>query len=719
MNTYKKTWMQVIIFLIVVFISLLGYLKYPSISSLFENKLNDVMFLLRGEKKADSDIVIVDIDEKSLRQLGQWPWSRDKVAQILQNLSNNGAAIIGLDVVFAEADNSSPKYILKKLGITNIKAQDYDKILADTIAKTPTIVGYVFALSDDGLQQNKYPKNNTIFIEKNKPKKSFLIKPYRAILNISSIQEAAYGNGYFNTIPDKDGVVRSIPMIMNYNGLLYPALSLEMLIALSGERKVFINYYKDGVESIEIGELKIPTDRFGRMLINYRGAHSKYKYISAYDVYMNNVQPNEIKNKIILLGTSAAGLLDLRSTPFDNVYPGVEVHATAIDNILNTNFLQSPSWIVGVDTIDIFLSLAIAFTLLLIPNALISFFAFILFIAAIFYFHYYMMIDKGLLLNTLFPLLGLAVLFIVGEAINYFFETKQKEKIKRKFATKVSSAVVEELIKNSNEDTFDVKEKEITILFSDIRDFTSISEKLNSAKALIVLLNEYMTPMVDIITHYGGTVDKFIGDAIMAYWNAPIDIKNHPDKALEAAIEQILRLQVLNIQLTKENKPNINIGIGINTGVSVVGEMGSKGRSDYTCIGDAVNLASRAEGLCKAYGSNIILSEFTKNKLIKKHYFLRELDIVRVKGKEKPVTIYECMGYKNNSWVTFKENDNKMYKEALQLYRNSQFKEALVLFTKLNTSNQQKLYAVYIQRCEHYIKNRPENFDGVFTFVTK
>jgi len=419
------------------------------------------------------------------------------------------------------------------------------------------------------------------------------------------------------------------------------------------------------------------------------------------------------------LGTSAAGLLDLRSTPFDSVYPGVEVHATAIDNILNQNFLQSPSWIVGVDIVDILLSLSITFVLLLLPGALMSFFFLTLFLVLMFLLHYYVMMDKGFLLNTFFPLVGISILFVIGESINYFFEMKQKDRIKRKFATKVSAAVVEELIEHADEHLFSVKEKEITILFSDIRDFTSISEQLGSAKMLIQLLNEYMTPMVDIITKYKGTVDKFIGDAIMAYWNAPIDVKNHADKALQSAIEQIFALENLNKKLTQEKKPNIRIGIGINTGVSVVGEMGSTGRSDYTCIGDAVNLASRAEGLCKPYGSSIILSEFTKNALQEKEYLFRELDTVRVKGKKKPITIYECMGYKNKYWVNFNEENNKIYIQALQHYKNAHFKEALQLFEKLNSLNEEKLYKLYIERCEHYIKHKPENFDGVFTFITK
>jgi len=719
MNKLKKIWIQFTVFLFILLVSLFGYAKYPTFFSLFDNTLNDIMFLNRGPQKTDKDIIIVDIDEKSLQKLGQWPWSRNKIAQILQNLTQSGVGIVGLDVVFAEADNSSPKRILQKLGLSKIKAADYDKILANAIKKNATIIGFVFALDDDGLKEERLPKNRAIFIEKNKPEHSYLIQPHRAILNIPIIQENAYSNGYFNTIPDEDGIVRRIPMVVEYHGILYPSLSLEMIRNILGIKKVFINYSDQGVESIQMGDLNIPTDRWGRMIVNYKGPHYKYKYISAYDVYTKNINSKDLQGKIILFGTSAAGLLDLRSTPFDNAYPGVEVHATAIDNMLNKNFLQSPSWVAGVDIVDIILSLSITFALLLFPSALMSFFLIALFILFIFFLHYHLMIDKGFLLNTFFPLVSVSILFVIGQSINYFFEMRQKENIKRKFSTKVSAAVVEELIQQADENLFSVKEKEITILFSDIRDFTSISEQLGSAKMLIQLLNEYMTPMVEIITSYKGTVDKFIGDAIMAYWNAPADVEKHADKALQSAIEQIFALENLNKKLTQEKKPNIRIGIGINTGLSVVGEMGSKGRSDYTCIGDAVNLASRSEGLCKPYGSKIILSEFTKNALQNSNYFFRELDTVRVKGKKRPVTIFECMGYENRNWVNFNEYSNKIYLEALQYYKNSHFEEALKLFKMLNDLDKEKLYQLYIERCEHYIVHKPKNFDGVFTFVTK
>ena len=704
--------------LIVVFLSIFLYITYPSAFIQLEYKIKDMMFKTRGNVDGDKNIIIIDIDEKSLKKLGQWPWSRDKIAKILQNLTNDGVGIIGLDILFAEADNSSPKRVLSKLGLSTKGVEDYDEIFAKTIKQTPTIAGYAFSLKNDGIKPSGAPNSNIIIIERNKPKKSYIIKPYRAILNLPIIQKNANFNGYFNTIPDDDGVVRSIPLVMEYNKTIYPSLDLEMLRVAMQKNIIKINYSDDGVESISIGKLNIPTDIYGRLMINYTGKTRNYKYISAVDIYDNNIDKSLIQNKFALLGTSAIGLLDLRSTPFNSAFAGVEIHANAIDNMINQNFLSIPTWSTSADILSIIIICIITLGLLLIPNALVSiiFLGFLNFL--LLYLHYYLMFSKGIVLNTLFPILSMNFLFFVGTALNFYYENKQKNLIKSKFAKKVSPAVVEELIKNSNIKSKG-EEKEITIFFSDIRDFTHISEQMNSASNLIDLLNDYMTPMVNIITNSNGTVDKFIGDSIMAYWNAPLNIPFHADIALEASIKQIFELTKINEKLKSKKRPIIKIGIGLNSGKSIVGEMGSIGRSDYTCIGDPVNIASRVEGLCKTYGAKIILTEFTKKLLTKENYLIRELDKVRVKGKDKPITIYECFGKDRSSWIKFNQNDADNFKEALSLYRKSNFKKSLEIFNSLNKNCKQKLYDIYIDRCQYFIKFPPKDFDGIFTFNTK
>ena len=410
--------------------------------------------------------------------------------------------------------------------------------------------------------------------------------------------------------------------------------------------------------------------------------------------------------------------MDLRSTPFDSAFPGVEVHANAIDNMINQNFISTPFWALGANIFSIIIVALLAFGLLLIPYVFVSIFFLIILNFLLLYFHYYLMFSQGIVLNTLFPIATMDFLFFAGTVLNFYYENKTKKLIKSKFEKKVSPAIVEELIKNNS---FESKgeEKEITIFFSDIRDFTHISEQINSASKLIDLLNDYMTPMVEIITNSHGTVDKFIGDSIMAYWNAPLATPMHADIALESSIKQIQKLEIINTKLEIENRPIINIGIGLNSGRCIVGEMGSIGRSDYTCIGDPVNLASRVEGLCKVYGAKIILTNFTKKLLKRENYLIRELDSVRVKGKDKASTLFECFGMDNKSWINFDEDDNKKYNEALTLYKKSDFKKSLQLFKELNDKEEQNLYMLYIKRCQHFIEFPPKEFDGIFTYETK
>jgi len=736
----QKSLIQLLFTFVVMAGCIGGYLSLNHFWQPFEHKIKDLMLESRGEIQGDANIVIIDIDEKSLKALGQWPWSRDKIATILHNLSNLGVAIIGLDVVFAEADNSSPHKVLATLGLPHKDVPNYDAIFAQTIAETPTVVGYVFALMPDAIAPEGHPKSAAIIIEQNRPAHSSLIKPYRAILNIPQVQKQAYSSGYFNTIPYSDGIVRSIPLVMEYDGVLYPSLSLEMARIALGEKKIRIVYDESGLRHIEMGEHLIPTDFFGRLMVNYRGSQHSYEYISAIDVYNNTVDALHVKDKIALIGTSAAGLLDLRSTPFDSVYAGVEVHANAIDNILHQDYIAKPIWTRGVDLLSIVLLCFITFAILLLPSAFFSFLALIALNLIIVLTHYYSMIYQGVLFNTILPLSAINLLFIIGQAINYFLEIKQKELIKHKFASKVSPAVMNNILA-SEDNILQGVEKEITIFFSDVRGFTAISEAAGNAKSLIHLMNAYMDPMSQIIIRSGGTVDKFIGDAIMAYWNAPLSMEDHADKAVHAALEQLHHLASLNAKLKanpefapialmaeSQKMPIIDIGIGINTGVAIVGEMGTSSRSDYTVIGDAINLGSRLESLCKYYHSHLTISHFTKAKL-KGAYIFRFLDLVTVKGKHEPIEVWQIHDFDapqteplyEVSYEALQE-ELRLHHEAIALYKEARFAEALARFEALqireNKTNH-AIYSIYVERCAHYIIFPPLAFNGVFVHTTK
>jgi len=693
-----------LLFFIMTFIFFVFIYLFSS-ADVFDNKLRDEMFLLRGEINTTNSVAIVDIDEKSLKVLGQWPWSRDKIAKILVNLTQAKALIIGLDMFFAEVDTKSPAYLSKKYNL-NIKKNNYDKYLSHILENTPTILGFYFNF-ENNITKNILPNIPAIFIQKNL-KEEYLFQAKGYIGNIPILQNSAYSGGFVNMIPDVDGVVRHVPLVLKYDDLIYPSLAFEMFRIASGENKIIINYSDAGVDNIQIGNYKIKTDRFGRLFINYRGDKKKFKYISAIDIYNNDFNKSLIKDKFVLIGTSAGGLFDLRVTPFNTVFPGVEVHANIIDNLIKGDFLYHPDIAEIIDILSLFIIASLVFLIFYYFNAIISLLFLILLSIFYFGFVYYLMFYEGYIINILLPLVEMVILAIIFGTINYLLEAKKAEALKYAFSKKVSPKVMEELLENKADTILTPKNKEVTIFFSDIRGFTSISEKLSDPKKVIELLNFYMIPMVDNITFHKGTVDKFIGDAIMAYWNAPVDIKNHADEAVSSAIEQIEMLEKLNLKINKLFGITLKIGIGINSGIATIGEMGSRGRADYTVIGDNVNLASRLEGLNKIYYSSILISEFTYN-LLTKEYIIRDIDLVRVKGKNKVVKIYEVLGFGSEN---FEE-----YHIALELYRSANFKRSKEIFEKIYKQTNDPLYKMYLKRCEYLIQNPPKNFDGVWSFI--
>lgn len=711
-----------------VFLFIFSPLQTQSI----DNRLKDFLFLARGDITTTGLVTIVDIDEKSLSQLGQWPWERSTFALLLDKLTEAGAGIIGLDIIFPEEDKTSPSYISKKLNLDLKNPENYDEILAKTLSNSPTIAGYIFQI-ETNTPGTEPPQISAIVIERGLTKTNdYLIHPQGVLTNIPLLQDHTYSSGFFNNVPDPSGIIRSVPLVMKFEDQLYPSLALEMIRIAAESSKILVDYTDAGVEQISVGDYHIPTDHFGRLNVNFRGPGKTFTYVSAIDILNGDFRPEDIAGKFILIGTSAAGLLDLRSMPLDNVFPGVEVHANVIDNILAGDFITKPGWTIFLDVILVFLIFQISYLLFVHLPAFWLGILFILEAFGLYQLYEYLLFQEGYILNLLYPTIALFSAIMGATISNYFFETRQKNLIKGKFARKVSPAVMEELLKNESTDIMQGNDREITVFFSDIRNFTNISEALSDAKILINLLNEYMDPMTEIIVKHQGTIDKFIGDAIMAYWNAPIEVEDHADKAVSASLEQIEFLKELNkrIKQDKRFKPLINmaeknniepldIGIGLNTGQAVAGEMGSAGRSDFTVIGDAINLGSRLESLCKFYNSKLNISDATKSQL-KNPYIFRFLDKVTVKGKTEPVNIWQVIGFGKAEGKLEKELEK--HHEAIDLYQNSDFQQALILFKELNSDPEktnQAIYQIYIERCEHYIDYPPTSFNGVFIHTTK
>lgn len=714
----KRIWTHFFTALLSSVIMLFLYMHIPEGFQSLDNRLRDFMFNIRGEIPTTGKIVIADIDERSLKALGQWPWNRKDMAQIIYNLASLEASVIGLDMVFAEEDKQSDSYIIKhrKWQVKNLQEpEDYDAILGYYIENTPTVTGYVFNMSEETPEILDRP-NISANIQFEADKQDGIIEPLGIVLNVPKIQDNAYSAGFFNNFSDTDGIIRRVPILMKEDGFYYTSLAFEMYRIYKQIPNVRFVYDGESFAGVDMNGTYVPTDKHGRFFVNFRGPAKTFEYISIIDIYNGTVDPAKIKDKIVLIGTSAIGLLDIRTTAFDVAYPGVEVHANVIDNMLAEDFIAISDSSVGYEQLLIVgIIFIIALIMFSMPAtwglAAVSLLSYILFEHL-----YYMHFTEHTVVNILFPFMALILMTIMTLLVSYIFESRTKKIIREKFSQKVSKDVVDELLKNPDSVVLVGMDKEVTVFFSDVRSFTSISEQLGSAEKLIALMNDYMTPMVDIIIEENGTIDKFIGDAIMAYWNAPRDLNGHQDYAVRASLRQLQALEPLNKVLKQKYDVELEFGIGLNTGVAIVGEMGSHGRSDYTLIGDPVNLGSRVEGLCKPYGVTLIITEFTKAGL-KDAYIIRDLDLVQVKGKEQPVKIYEVIDFGYAEGELKVELDT--YAEALALYRASEFNQALDIFSSLEEKYAKTVYTLYKERCEHFIEVPPENFDGVFRFTTK
>ena len=634
----KQVFIYFITLFILFMISSITYIKYPYVYSSIDEKLTSYFLKLKTPANASKQITIIDIDTKSIDLLGQWPFSRDIISQTIYNLTNAGAGIIGFDVVFANEDRLSPHNMAKVLNLEG-KYINYDKLFADALLETPVILGYYF----DMMKENNAsaPIHRADISINGEKKLNYFNHAKGVINNINILKQSAYSSGFFNLTNINNGVVNKAPLLIEFENNLYPSLVFEMLRIASSSESILVHNSSLGTIGIELNNLTIPTDNRAQIKLNFRGPAFTYKYISFMDIYANNFDKKDIEGRFVLIGSSDIGLNDLVPTLYETSMPGVEVHATAIDNILNSDFFFTPIDSHTYGLLAIFFSTIILGIILYFTSPVYSLIVFLFSLFGILYINYRLIFQEHIIINYSVPIISLFITTGMYALSSYYYENIQRKKVFSRLSSKVSPEVARELL-NSNEDVLSATKKDVTILFSDIRNFTRLSENIKDPLKLINILNKYMEPMVESITKHNGTIDKFIGDAVMAYWNAPLNMKNHADLAVESALEQIKKLKELNIELKKEFGITLEIGIGINSGECIVGEMGSSGRSDYTLIGDNVNLASRVEGLTKQYDAKIIITEHTR-KLLVKNYNIRELDTVRVKGKETKTIIYEIL----------------------------------------------------------------------------
>jgi len=700
----------------------------------------DARVRITASGTVDPRIVIVDIDDKTLKEQGQWPLPRDKFAQMMDQLFTlYHVKLVAFDVTFAEADRSQDLAILDQLAAGSLKSDpsfmnqaekirpqlERDKIFAASLQHRPVVLGYVFygAHTPGGdrkvglLSPPAIPNANNRYPLIEFPK----VVGYTT--NLPVLGQAAAAQGFFSVSVDDDGSIRWADQLQEFDGDVYASLDLAVLQVLQNGAPITLGFDEGGqdmghFEDIVVGNVVIPVDDQMRALVPYRGPFKSFPYVSATDVIKGVASAATLKDAVVYIGTSAAGLQDIRATPISSVYPGVEVHANFISGVFDNRVMNDhPQYRNGAHTI-LLLLVAVLITWVAMKRSVITGGLVMLGTGLVILFGNFALWKYGAVVFPLAsPLIFLVLLYVFHSLYGFFIESRGKRHLSRMFSQYIPPELVEEMDTRKDNASMESESRELTVMFADVRDFTSISEALQP-KDLSQLMNEYLTPMTRVIHTNRGTIDKYMGDAIMSFWGAPLHYPDHAKYAVQTALKMTETLAELNKTFKAKGWPELRIGVGITSGVMSVGDMGSEFRRAYTVMGDAVNLSSRLEGLTKEYKVQILCSEMTKDAAPDFQYV--ELDRVRVKGKEKPVGIYEPLMHKDAVGKELKATLLR-HKQALTAYRNQDWDGAEKEFFSLQQSNPDRpLYGMYLDRIAYFRSHSPgAGWDGVFTFKTK
>jgi adenylate cyclase len=676
-----------------------------------DNFIYDARLAVTMPRGVEQRIVILDIDEKSLGELGHWPWSRNLMAELVDKLfERQGVALVGFDVVWAEHDASSGIDVLDRLArdLPQLRPAyarlrpglDFDARFAAAIKGRPVVLGYYFNSEARAVRANAIPKPVL-------PSGSFSgrraefhqWKGYTG--NLPAYLESAAGAGHINTLADADGTLRRLPLIVEFEGEYYEGFSLAVfrtLLAksLGAPPALEPGFKDDALETLKVGPFEIPVDENAAALIPYRGRKFSFEYVPAADVLKERVAPGSLKDKIVLVGATASTLGDLRSTPVDNVLPGVEVHANMLAGMLDQDFKRRPWYTLGAEVVLLLVGGTVLALLIPMLSALWATLAVAAGTALIVAFNVTVWQQGGLVLPLASSLLMVLALYTMNMAYGYFYQSARARQIIDLFGAYAPPEHVAQMTRNPGTYNTQPKTAELTILFSDIRGFTKISEGL-SPEALRDYINEYLTEMSTIIrSRYKGTLDKYIGDAVMAFWGAPVEDPQQARRAVLAALDMQKAVGPLNERYAARGWPRLAIGVGINGGTVRVGDMGSKLRRAYTAMGDAVNVASRLGGRTKHYGAGVLVGESTRQRI--EDVAFREIDRIKVKGKDEAITIYEPLGL-IAELEPQRQEELRIWAQALRAYRSRNWDLA-----EVNLHNLQRLapgcmlYAMYADR---------------------
>ncbi len=744
---YSK-WLGIPLVVIMAFIALALAIVKPAGLAQFELKSLDFRFLTRGVIAPDPRVAIIAVDDDALSEIGRWPWSRDKIAEVVDKvLGQYGAKALGFDMVFSEDQANVVDEAIRLLD-SNVKDMytdgvsehvkwlesqrkfgDVDAVLEGTLIKhkDKLVPGYFFysqAAGAPDLVKSKLEEEaalmRSLAMTSSFSKQALHSLPHIAAIegNIPRVTKAVDAIGFFNFFPDPDGTVRRIPLMTEMDGYVYPSMAMQTLRMFLDWPDMAVVVGDVGVEEVRLGPLEIETDPSGSMLLNHYGPGKTFPHYSAADILNDRLKGDELKDKVVIFGVTAVAVLDIRATPFDPVFPGVEAHAVAISNILNNEELKRPPSVEVIELLLVFLLSLFAGWLVHGRPPVIQGLIIVGFPVVIIAISQWLFTDYYIWIEETFLIVGVLLTTVPTALLGYIVESRKRAFIHDAFAHYLAPSVVENLSKNPDALKLGGEEKYLTAFFSDIASFSTFSEKLTPAE-LVAFLNRYLTAMSDILLEENGTIDKYEGDAIISFFGAPMDMDDHALRCVVAALRQQARLAELREEWKAEGLPEVHVRIGVNSGPMVVGNMGTENSMNYTMMGDHVNLAARLEGVCKAYRVPILMSKDTYME-VRDHVSARFIDRVRVVGRTQPVDLYQPMGMRNDM-NDEQQHEYRAYEKAWSLMLHGDYKEALKVMTKLYAmSPHDGLYEVMIARLKTYIHTPPpDDWTGVFNLKNK
>jgi adenylate cyclase len=706
----------------------------PGIVTEVRLKVFDIYQELHPRDTQELPVAIIDIDEASLAKYGQWPWPRTRLAALVDRLTEAGAAAIAFDIVFPEADRTSPDLLADSIEHIDENTRailralpSNDAVFAESIARSRVVVGqsaYHIAIPADG----NGTATQTPFALVGGDPTPFISRFPGMIRNIAPIDRAASGHGIFTIIPEFDGLVRRVPLIASAGGRLTSALVVDLLRVATGGDATIVRTGRAGVESLVVGGVQIPTDQFGQVWIHFTPSQ-RARFISAADALQTPDLPSKVGGRLVLIGTSATGLVDMKATPAGTM-AGVEVHAQLLETIMGKAALERPVWATLAEIAFTIVMGAILIYLIPLRSAIEVFFLGGCVAAAAIAISWLFFVNERILIDATYPTSVLLIIYLSLVFVNYIREEGQRKQIRSAFSQYLSPKLIDQLTKSPEKLVLGGETKDMTIMFSDVRDFTAISERYKaSPHELTRLINRILSPLSAAVTDHKGTIDKYMGDNIMAFWNAPLPDDDHARNACAAALDMIGRLEAINDERRTEAETEgiefvrLRMGIGINTGNCVVGNMGSNMRFDYTVLGDSVNLASRLEGQSKNYGRPIVIGEQTAQ-AVEDSFALLELDFIRVKGKSEPEHIFTVLGTEELSRQPMYRAVREATRELLESYRRREWDTARQILQRCASSfaalDLMDFHALYQQRVEEFsLRPPPPEWDGAYVAQSK